>query len=59
MSQNIVIGVAVVGLLALALVFLVLRDRDAARRRVYALFRRSPRPPQAPGPGHYYKPYWS
>lgn len=51
---------AVLLLLALvAVAVLVLRDPDAARRRVLGLFRRPPAPPKPPGPEHYYRPYWS
>ncbi len=47
-------------LLALAaVVFLLLRAPESAKRRVEALFRRPARPPKAPGKDHYYRPYWS
>jgi hypothetical protein len=51
----------VVVLLALLVVVAVLALRDplAAKRRVEALFRQVPKPPKAPGQGHYYRPYWS
>jgi hypothetical protein len=62
MSQPIFILVTVVGALAalslLGLV-LVLRQRERLTDRILALFRRPPKPAKAPGPGHYYKPYWS
>jgi len=50
-------GAAVLALAALA--FLVLRDPEAAKTRVLALFRRPPSPPKAPERDHYYRPYWS
>jgi hypothetical protein len=62
MSLSIAALLTVVGaLLALAalVVALVLRDPEGSKRRVLALFRRPPRPPKAPGPDHYYRPYWS
>jgi hypothetical protein len=59
MSLSILVPlVAVVALLAVA-AFLVLRDPEASKRRVEALFRRPPRPPKTPGRNHYYRPYWS
>lgn len=42
-----------------AVVALVLRDPEASKRRVEALFRRPRRPPLTPGSDHYYRPYWS
>jgi hypothetical protein len=45
--------------LVVALAVFVLRDPEASKRRVEAIFRRPPRPPKAPGTGHYYRPYWS
>ncbi len=63
MSHSILIPLVVVGagaaLLALALVVLVVRDRQAVARRVESLFRRPPKPAAKPGADHYYKPYWS
>jgi len=63
MSQTIPIILTTTGgllaLVALAATLLVLRDRAGARRRIEALFRRPPKTPRTPGPGHYYKPYWS
>jgi len=48
-------------LLALLIVVavLALRDPEASKRRVERLFRQAPKPPKAPGQGHYYRPYWS
>ena len=54
MDLSIVVPLVVAGaLLALLVVVaaLVLRDPEAARRRVEALFRRAPKPPKAPGQG--------
>jgi hypothetical protein len=62
MDLSIVIPLVVAGaLLALLVVVaaLVLRDPEASKRRVEALFRRAPKPPKAPGQDHYYRPYWS
>jgi hypothetical protein len=61
MSLSNVVLVVAVALLALllAVAVVVLRDPEASKRRVLALFRRAPRPPKAPGQDHYYRPYWS
>lgn len=61
MSLPIVVLVAAGALVALvlAVAVVVLRDPDASKRRVEALFRRAPRPPRTPGKDHYYRPYWS
>jgi hypothetical protein len=60
MSQSILIAAgAVVALVVLVPVVLVLRDPGAATRRVEALFRRPRAGAKKPGPGHYYKTYWS
>ena len=63
MSQSILIPLVVAGavlaLLVLAVVALVVRDPRAAIRRVEGLFRRPLREARKPGPGHYYKTYWS
>jgi hypothetical protein len=62
MNLSITIPLVVAGaLLALLVVVavLALRDPEAAKRRVEALFRRPPKPPKAPGQDHYYRPYWS
>jgi hypothetical protein len=63
MSQSILIPtIAVAAVLALAVlvtVALVVRDPRGAVHRVEALFRRPLGEPKKPGPGHYYKTYWS
>ena len=62
MSLSIAIPLIVVGtLLALLVVVAVLALRDplTSKRRVEGLFRQAPKPPKAPGQGHYYRPYWS
>jgi hypothetical protein len=62
MSQSMVVTLVVVGALVALLVVaavLVLRDPAASRRRVEGLFRKPRKPPQSPGPDHYYRPYWS
>ncbi len=59
MSQTVLIALAVLLLIVLAAVVLLARRRQAAARWVLSLFRRPPREPRRPGPGHYYKPYWS
>jgi len=62
MSLSIAVPLVVVGaLLALLVVvaMLALRDPEASKRRIEGLFRRAPKPPQAPGRDHYYRPYWS
>ena len=62
MSLSIAIPLIVVGTLLVLLIVvavLVLRDPLASRRRVEGFFRQPPKPPKAPGQGHYYRPYWS
>jgi hypothetical protein len=62
MSQSMVVTLVVLGALVALLVVaavLALRDPAASRRRVEALFRKPRKPPQPPGPDHYYRPYWS
>ncbi len=60
MSLSTIITLVAVGALALvaALAALLLRG-PGPKRRIEALFRKPPRPPKAPGPDHYYRPYWS
>jgi hypothetical protein len=53
-----IVALALLGLLIVVAV-LVLRDPLATRRRVEGFFRQPPKPPKAPGQGHYYRPYWS
>jgi flagellar basal body-associated protein FliL len=62
MSLSILLLLIVAGVLlalVVALAVFVLRDPEASKRRVEGIFRRPPRPPKAPGTGHYYRPYWS
>jgi len=62
MSLSINVLLIFVGaLLALVVVAgaVALRDPEASKRRVEALFRRAPRPAKGPGADHYYRPYWS
>jgi hypothetical protein len=59
MDLSIVVPLVVAGALLVVVAALVLRDPEASKRRVEALFRRAPKPPKAPGQDHYYRPYWS
>jgi hypothetical protein len=62
MDLPIAIPFVVVGALLALLVVgaaVALRDPEASKRRVEALFRRAPKPPKPPGQDHYYRPYWS
>lgn len=52
------IALTFLAVLALA-ALLMLRDTATLRRRVESLFRRPDKPSKAPGPDHYYRPYWS
>ncbi len=60
MSLPIIVSLVAVSAVALlaAVAALLLRD-PGPKRRIEALFRKPPRPPRAPGPDHYYRPYWS
>jgi hypothetical protein len=60
MSFSILVIAVAVAALALvgALAAVLLRD-PGPKRRIEGLFRKPPRPPKAPGPDHYYRPYWS
>jgi hypothetical protein len=58
LSLVVTVAGAILALLVVA-VALVVRDPEASKRRVEALFRRAPKPPKAPGQDHYYRPYWS
>jgi hypothetical protein len=49
----------VVLLAAYAAFRLLLGDAHGRARRIEALFRKPEKPPRLPGPGHYYKRYWS
>jgi hypothetical protein len=59
MSLSIVVTLVAAGALLAVVAFLVLRDPEATKRRVEALFRKPPKPPKPPGAHHYYRPYWS
>ena len=60
MLRVLIIVLAVALALAVVAVLLpVLRDPNAARRRVEALFRRPERPARPLEADHYYRPYWS
>jgi hypothetical protein len=60
MTQTLIAGIAALALVLVAfLLFLALRDREATRSRVMALFRRGQGPAKTPDKDHYYKPYWS
>lgn len=59
MSLSILVPLAAVGALVVVAAFLVLRDPEASRRRVEALFRKPAKPPRSPDRDHYYRPYWS
>jgi hypothetical protein len=59
MSLSILLPLAAVGVLVAVAAFLALRDPEASKRRVEALFRKPPRPPKPPDQKHYYRPYWS
>jgi hypothetical protein len=62
MDLSIVVPLVVAGALLALLVAgtaVALRDPEASKRRVEALFRRAPKPPRPPDQDHYYRPYWS
>ena len=59
LSIILLIVASLILLLAVAAGFLVLRDPEASKRKVEAIFHRAPKPPKAPGANHYYRPYWS
>lgn len=59
MSLSILVPLVAVGVLFVVVAFLALRDPEASKRRVEALFRKPPKPPKPPDQDHYYRPYWS
>jgi hypothetical protein len=59
MSLSILVPLVALGFLVVVVAFLALRDPEASKRRVEALFRKPPKPPKPPGQDHYYRPYWS
>jgi hypothetical protein len=54
----VIVGGALVTLFAVGALFEVLENPDGVSGRIEALFRRPPREPKAPGPGHYYQRFW-
>ncbi len=62
MSQPLLLVVTILSVLAalvlLGVVLVVLR-REQVAAWIQGLFRRPQKPGTPPGPGHYYKPYWS
>ena len=48
-----------VTLFAVGALFDALEHPEGLAQRVDALFRPTPKPAKAPGPDHYYRPYWS
>jgi hypothetical protein len=60
MTQTLIAGIAALALVVAALLlFVALRDREATKRRVMALFRKGHGPAKTPDKDHYYRPYWS
>ena len=60
MSLSILLTVAgAILVLVVAAGALILRDPEASKRRVEALFRRAPKPARPPKASHYYRAYWS
>jgi hypothetical protein len=57
--RALIVVLALLGVAVLVLLVPLLREPEAASRRVAALFRRPGRKPTSPEPGHYYRPYWS
>lgn len=57
--RALIVVLALLGVALLVLLVPLVRDPEAASRRVLALFRRPGRQPTPPEPGHYYRPYWS
>src|SRR5437773_1768102 len=53
-----IIGGGLVTLFAVGALFEALENPGELRGRVDNAFRRPPKDPKAPGPEHYYKPYW-
>lgn len=54
-----VVAGAVVSLFAIGALFYALEHPEAIRQQIEAVFRRPPAAPCAPGPDHYYKPFWA
>jgi hypothetical protein len=53
-----VVGGGLVTLFAVGALFDALENPGELKDRLDRAFRRPPKDPKAPGPGHYYKPYW-
>ena len=54
----VLVGGGLVTLFAVGAIFEALENPGELRSRVENAFRRPPKEPKAPGPDHYYKPYW-
>ena len=54
----VLVGGGLVTLFAVGAIFEALENPGELRSRVENAFRRPPKAPKAPGPDHYYKPYW-
>jgi len=54
----VIVGGGLASLFAIGALFDALENPGELKGRVERLFRRPPKDPKIPGPGHYYKPYW-
>jgi hypothetical protein len=55
----VVVAGGLVTLFAVGALFDALENPESLGHRIDALFRSAPKPGKAPGPDHYYRPYWS